>query len=169
MEYENRWHIIGKLGQGGQGKVFRALDASKFNIDKELQPSLRKSLLTLAVSSIAPEETPKKNFELFRKIIVKIIQMEDPSNYGALKVLHEPEEARDADRAEARIKGEIKAMSEISHPSLLKILDHDPEGQWFVSEFHSKGCLVKNKERFTGDFVGSLKAFRPLVEGVLNR
>lgn len=166
MEYESRWHVIGVLGQGGQGKVYRVLDASKFNIDKELRPGLRNSLVTLAGSSIAPEKSQKENFELFRKIIVKLGQMENHSHHGALKVLHEPGDAKDADRAEDRIKMEIEAMSEISHPNILKILDHDPEGRWFVSEFHPKGTLVKNEERFTGDFVGSLKAFRPLVEGV---
>lgn len=163
MEYESRWQTIGELGQGGQGKVYRVLDASKFSIER-LLPEITESLSGLVGSQ--PKDARVRLFEKFRKAVVDLVQMEDPSNCGALKVLHEPEDARDADRAEDRIKREIEAMSEISHPNLLKILDHDPDGEWFVSEFHPKGSLIHSIRRFTGNFVDSLRAFRPLVEGV---
>lgn len=57
-------------------------------------------------------------------------------------------------------------MSKVSHPNLLKILDYDPDSKWFVSEFHPKGRLIDYKDMFTGNFVISMRAFRPLVEGV---
>lgn len=34
-ESKKRWHVIDELGKGGQGKVYRVIDASKFNISKE--------------------------------------------------------------------------------------------------------------------------------------
>ena len=92
--------------------------------------------------------------------------MDDPANHGALKVLHDPKDARDPERAHVRIQNEIKAMSEPTHPNLLKILDHDPHGKWYVSQFHPNGSLARNKGRFAGNLPAALRAFRPLVEGV---
>lgn len=99
-------------------------------------------------------------------MLVELIRMDDPANYSALKVLHQPKDARDSERAEVRIKNEIRAMQDISHPNLLEIIDSDTDGKWFVSKLHRKGTLIENKRLFTGNFAKSLRAFRPLVEGV---
>jgi serine/threonine protein kinase len=107
-----------------------------------------------------------KFFELFRKTLGDLIRMEDSSNHGALKVLHDPKFARDPGLAEARIKREIEAMRTVSHPNLLKILDADPDSKWFVSQFYSKGSLDKHLKIYVGDFFKALKALRPLIEGV---
>lgn len=179
MEYEDRWHVIEKLDEGGQGKVYRVLDGHEFDVEKKIRPALLKAIREMGGLEYYIERA-KKDFESvrkaknaarnalepFRKAVVDLIRMTDPNNQGALKVLHEPKEARDPERAEARVKREIEAMSKISHPNLLKILDYDVDSEWFVSEFHPKGTLIDNKDRFTGNFVGSLRAFRPLVEGV---
>ena len=164
MDYRQRWHIIEPLGEGGQGKVYRVLDDSKFRVDDVLSPSIQNSIASF--SGILTPEKRRENLESFRKAILDFIRMEDPDNQGALKILHEPKEARDANLAKTRIREEIEAMFSISHPNLLKILDHDPDSKWFVSEIHTKGTLINNKSRFAGDFIGALKAFRPLVEGV---
>ena len=92
--------------------------------------------------------------------------MDDPAYQGALKVLHQPEEARNADSANDRIKLEIQAMSNIVHPNLLKILDADTDSKWFVSQYHPNGTLIENQRQFAGNFAKALRAFRPLVEGV---
>jgi hypothetical protein len=60
----------------------------------------------------------------------------------------------------------IQAMSRASHPHLLKIYEADPDVKWFVSQYHPRGTLAAHRDRFAGDFVQALKAFRPLVEGV---
>ncbi|MDE2058182.1 MAG: protein kinase family protein [candidate division NC10 bacterium] len=163
MDHSNRWKIIEELPEGGQGKVYRALDGSKFDVEGHLRPALRKAIVYLAQSDF--QEPKKDHFDAFRESVVALVQMEDPSHHGALKVLHQPKEARDPDRADARIRCEIQAMSDISHPNLLKILDADPESKWFVSQYYPKGTLAKNQSRFFGDFARALKAFRPLVEG----
>ena len=92
--------------------------------------------------------------------------MDDPSYHGALKVLHQPEDARNAATAQERIQREIEAMATIVHPNLLTILEADPDAEWFVSQFHPHGTLAENQHRFAGKFVEALRAFRPLVEGV---
>ena len=67
-----------------------------------------------------------------------------------------------------RIKKEIAVMQENLHPNLLKVLDADPDSKWFVSKYYSNETLDKprNRDRFTGDLAKSLRALRPLVQGV---
>jgi len=162
MNYNKRWYIISELGEGGQGKVSCVLDLSKF--DTNIFMSIGKTIEEFTASIGTKKLTTR--FKDFRKSVVEVIRMENPINHGALKVLHKPEDATDPERAKDRSKKEIEAMSKLSHPNLLKILDHDSDLEWFVSQFHPRGTLIDNKNLFTGNFVGSLRAFRPLVEGV---
>ena len=162
MKYKKRWYIISELGEGGQGKVSCVLDLSKF--DTDIFKSIGKTIEEFTASIYSKKLTTR--FKDFHKSVVEVIRMENSINHGALKVLHKPEDATDPERAKDRIKKEIEAMSKLSHPNLLKILDHDSDLEWFVSQFHPKGTLIDNKDLFTGNFVGSLRAFRPLVEGV---
>ena len=160
MDYKDRWHIIDELGEGGQGKVYVVYDKDLFDIEDEIPSAIEKSIR--GFTGIQPAGMIKQHFGSLRKALVDLVRMEDPINQSALKELHDHEDAK----ALARIKEEIESMSKASHPNLLKILDHDPDSKWFVSQFHPKGTLAKNKDLFTGDFVGSLRAFRHLVEGV---
>jgi serine/threonine protein kinase len=164
MDYKDRWKIIAILGQGSQGRVYRVIDTKEFDLDGQIRPDIEKSLYGLASSD--KMESRKKFFELYRGAMVDLFQMEDPENQGALKVLHKSKDAKGADRLQDRIKREIKAMSEISHPNLLRILDADRDSRWFVSKFYPMGALDKHFHKYVGDFPGSLKAIRPLVEGV---
>ena len=165
MDYSSRWQIVKELDEGGQGKVYRVRDVHKFNIGAKLRPAIESYFRNL--SGIGAEESKKKErFQSFREAVVDLVRMEDPSHHGALKVLHKPGDARDADRAEDRIKREIQAMSDILHPNLLKILDRDSDSKWFVSQYQPNGTLTKNLDRFVGDFPKALRAFQPLVEGV---
>ncbi|UCB56731.1 MAG: protein kinase [Candidatus Omnitrophota bacterium] len=164
MEYSNRWRIIEHKGEGGQGKVYRVIDNDKFNITK-IRTNIEKAVKYMG-PVVAIEDIKKNQFELFKDAIVHLVKMEDPSNHGALKVLHSPQDARNAGLAEKRIEREIKAMSNISHPNLLKIIDADPDSKWFVSQFYPKETMAKHLNKFTGDFAKALRAFRPLVEGI---
>jgi len=163
MGFKKRWEIIEEIGRGGQGKVSCVIDISEFDLSR-IRDSITQAIRKFT-GVYRPDESTM-DFEPFRKGIVDLIRMEDPIRHGALKVLHEPKDARDSKRAEARLKKEIKAMSDTKHPNLLKILDYDPDAKWFVSEFHPKGTLAENKNIYTGNFISALKAFRPLVEGV---
>ncbi len=164
MDYKNKWKIIEPLGEGGQGKVYKVYDSNKFNIKGTLFPLMTKSFETL--TSVQKNKDKIKEFESFRKGIIDIIKLEDSVNHYALKVLHDTKDAGDSEKAEERIKKEIIAMNDISHPDLLKIIDYDTDNKWFVSKYYPKKTLVDNKGIFTGDFISSLKALRPLVEGV---
>ena len=87
-------------------------------------------------------------------------------NYGALKILHSPNEARNFDDAEERLKREMEAMKQTSHPNLLKIEDHNPDEKWFISKYYPKGTLKDRSGWFTGQVERTLTAIRPIVDGV---
>ena len=121
MKYKKRWYIISELGEGGQGKVSCVLDLSKF--DTDIFKSIGKTIEEFTASIYSKKLTTR--FKDFHKSVVEVIRMENSINHGALKVLHKPEDATDPERAKDRIKKEIEAMSKLSHPNLLKILDED--------------------------------------------
>jgi serine/threonine protein kinase len=166
MDYPSRWPIIKLKGQGGQGQVFHVYDASKVMGRQELISVVESFIQQLSGPGKTVEGVRLGAFESFRNAVVDVIRMDDPAYQGALKVLHQPEEARNADSANDRIKLEIQAMSDIVHPNLLKILDADTDSKWFVSQYHPNGTLVENQRQFAGNFAKALRAFRPLVEGV---
>lgn len=162
MDYEKKWKIIGDIGEGGQGKVYRVIG---LDIYSKTKTDIIDTLKTLASNTI---HIPSQDlaYEKFSKVLPELVRMQDPSYHSALKVLHKPQDARDANLAMDRIKREIKAMSENLHPNLIRILDFDPDSTWYVSKFYEKGTLDNNKDMFKGDFPRALRAMRTLVEGV---
>lgn len=161
MKPEDRWEIFKDLGEGGQGKVFRVLDKRRFDIRKIL-PAIKESHHWVNVDAGQRE----KHYPILRERIFALIQSENSNNHGALKILHTPQDARDAALAEERIKKEIESMAKVNHPNLIKILDTDPDGKWFVSQFYPHKTLADHPCMFVGDFIGALKAIRPMVQGV---
>ncbi|MBL1212451.1 MAG: protein kinase [Ignavibacteriae bacterium] len=161
MDYESKWYIEKELGSGGQGKVFLV-------VDREALQSNKNKLLKV-IRDITPVNSYENNDNLikhFRSEIKKLIEIEYEAPKGALKVLHKPEVARANKLAYIRIKDEMQAMKKLDHNNLLKLLDADISGKWFVSEYHSGGTLGDNISRFKGNIVQSIKYFKPLVEGV---
>jgi serine/threonine protein kinase len=63
---------------------------------------------------------------------------------------------------EERIRREMDILGE-GHANLPKLLEGDLEGKWMVTEYFPMGTLDNSPERFKGDALGALKAFRPLV------
>ena len=162
MDYSKKWKIIGTLGEGGQGKVYRVLKLyDESNIKSPIIDAL-KDIVTAATNHTIPEE----NYKIFYEALLEMSQRQDSSKEGALKVLHKPQEARDPDLAQQRIKREIKSMSDNLHPNLIRILDVDPDSAWYVSQFYPNGTLWDKREMFKGNFSKALKAIRPLVEAV---
>ncbi|MCH8305876.1 MAG: protein kinase [Candidatus Marinimicrobia bacterium] len=166
MDFNKRWRLLDEtpIGGGGQGKVYRVIDEDRFKIRYDSNNPLVHSLRNL--TSVAKESEIKLLYEMFRDEILKMIQMENSENHGALKVLHNPEEARDPELAKDRIKKEIKAMNDISHPNLIEILDYDLDSYWFVSKYYLNGTLEKKSSIYEGNIVKVLNSIRPLVEGV---
>jgi hypothetical protein len=71
----------------------------------------------------------------------KVYLVHDADKHGALKKLHiRPDEPGYA-KAKDRLGREVEALSMITHPNILKILDNDLMDAWFVGEYHAAGPL----------------------------
>ena len=177
MKYKNRWEKIELIGEGGQGKVFRVLDRNKVDLDPFAFSRAIKTALEITehpetIKQI--EEHVEESLrtgnptvgEQIQKSINEFVRAKDPINHGALKILHSPNEARNFDDAEERLKREMEAMKQTSHPNLLKIEDYNLDEKWFVSKYYPNGTLKDRSGWFTGQVERTLTAIRPIVHGV---
>jgi serine/threonine protein kinase len=162
MNYLEKWKVLGDVGEGGQGKVHRVCHQKEYT---EVQKNLRDALRNITIG-VRYQDQQRTDYDELRKWLHKMLQMEEPVNQFALKVLHEPREARDSDLARERIKHEIEAMSKNLHSNLINLEDYDPDGKWFVSKFYSGGTLAQKLNAYKGNFLSVLKAARPIIEGV---
>jgi len=160
MNYDDKWEIIEKIGEGGQGKVFRVFDKS---IKKETDHNIVEFLSTIHLSHV---DKVQSNLDEFFNLVYKRLEIQDISNHKALKVLHKPLDARENSLSKDRIRNELKAMHDIQHSNLLKIIEYDAEDKWFVSEFYSNGTLNVKLSQSFGKALYSLKLIRLLVEAV---
>lgn len=158
MQYKERWEEIEEIGVGGQGKVIRVFDMQKVQLDL--------SILTEAIADIRGNRRSEELKEKIRKGIAKIARAENPLNYGALKILHSPNEARNFADAENRLKRELEAMEQADHPNLLQVLDYNLQEKWFVSQYYPNGTLQNRSDWFTGQVERALTAIRLIVDGV---
>jgi len=163
--YEYRWEVVQELGEGGQGKAFRAY--ARRDYDKWLLLQKLEGTIKALNNPTRTTEEKTDHFILFEEIVKNITKMEKSETYYALKVLHEPKDARDPEKATERIRNEIRAMMEITHPNLLPIIEVDPDYKWFVAPYYWKGTLAMNAHRFVGKPAVALRALRPLVEAVV--
>jgi serine/threonine protein kinase len=162
----DRWEVVRELGRGGQGTVLLVRDGGKVASREELRVKLR-TLLQDATSSMDYNESRRESLNQLIDLIPTIVQRDDPKNFAAMKQLHAPEDARNAESAAARIASEMKAMSRFEHPHVLKILDHDEKDKrWYVSEYHPEGTLEQRQNMFSGNPVAALRAMRPIVAAV---
>ncbi len=165
--YEKRWEIESELGRGGQGIVHRVVDKSKLRGGEAAIDAFISSINSLQASVQYDGERTKARKALIKSLGEFLDEFHKrEKDFGALKVLHSPEEARDSATADERLKREITAMQTVEHPNLIKILDVNATEQWYVTRFCSGGMLSQRLDRFRGNFPSALQAFRGLVEGV---
>jgi serine/threonine protein kinase len=155
------WSYVEDLGSGGQGKVYKVRSREG---TKRLSAHLAKAqqaLEAIAQRSSRPSEHVR---ELVHALLAYNDELRDQSTLGALKVFVKPDDAREADKARQRLENEIKAMEEVQHPGLLRLLAKNVDAGWIVTEYHSGGTLTKRLADYAGDARRSLVALRPVVE-----
>jgi len=160
MNFNEKWEIVKEIGEGGQGKVYQVFDKS---IKKETDHIIADFLNSIKVAHI---DIIQKNLDKFFDLVSKRLSIQDISFHKALKVLHKPLDSRDYKLAKDRIETELKAMRDIQHPHLLRIVDYDSDEDWFVSDYYPNGSLDKIFDRSRGNVLYSLKLIRPIVEAV---
>ena len=122
------------------------------------------------ITTLASAQTHQTNIKMGNLLVEAISHLApsaiEPAALGALKLLHKPKENAGLEKSKERMKEEVNALSKVDHPNILKIIDQKLEDGWFVSEYHPGGTLWNHKDRYEGNLVSALEAFRPLVKGV---
>ncbi|MEO8593492.1 MAG: protein kinase [Candidatus Solibacter sp.] len=154
------WIKLESLGQGGQGQVLKVQRSSGRN------PELLAKLNDL-LPDICRNYNPTDRFPMVKDFVtvMKAIHSEANAPIGALKILHPLQGAASA-KALGRMERELAALRSLKHPSLVNVLDASIQEKWFVMEYFSRGTLSGHIARTRGDILGSLLAFRPLVDAV---
>jgi serine/threonine protein kinase len=88
-----------------------------------------------------------------------------PDGIGALKVFEISPDA-EGEKATRRLAEELRALSTLHHPAILKYLIGNSRKGFLITEYHPSGTLDKHLGRYKGKVLEALEAFRPLVEGV---
>ncbi|MCE9553911.1 MAG: protein kinase [Planctomycetes bacterium] len=162
--FRERWEVIRGLGSGGQGEVLLMRDSRAIDPRPKLAIRVKD---TLEVVLRSPDESSREAaFDDFIVCLRDIERSNAVENHYALKVLHQPTQARDSQNAAERLRREIDAMRRIEHSNLLKIVDADEGYLWYVSKYHQGGNLHDHLGDYAADLPSALTAFRGLVEGV---
>jgi serine/threonine protein kinase len=74
---------------------------------------------------------------------------------------------KEDERALTRFKGEVEALKVIDHPSVLRLLHANIDSRFMITQYHRRKSLKQNLTLCKGDALAALKAFRPLVEAVI--
>ena len=165
MVEHGKWITIKRLGEGGQGIVYLAVDSSRIDsVQGNSTEDILNDGLRLCLDRAFREQP---NFaDSLRKCLLNYHKIEKGSLFGALKELHIDKEDAEFKKAVERAKREITALRAIEHPHIVPILDEKIEERWFVMSFFSKGPLSSYLHKFRGNFAETLKAFRKVVDAV---
>lgn len=160
-----------KLGEGGQGTVYLARSPERIqqirNDLDELSLHLRSISNTYGSEDLA-------------KCIVRLGSPDPSEDLGALKKFDipagleqgaklgfpVPAAAAEGMQALGRLEEEVRALRELQHPAILKLLSANPSKRFIVTEYHPNGTLDKHLDRYKGKVSQALEAFRPLVDAV---
>lgn len=156
-----RWETIRKLGEGGQGNVYLAIDTGKIE-PEEFLDSIR--LLVGALAASGTIERNRQNALSLLQQIETYLLRESGECCGALKVIHEA--ARKEPKALERFRREVEALTSLNRAHLIRIVDASADEGWFVTPYYRDGTLARHLGDFAGKPVDALRAFVPLVDGV---
>lgn len=158
------WELYERLGKGASGIVYRAIRRSPpVEVDKQVLTKLME-ILRGATYGAGSEAQAKE--------LIKVVQeiqglSSSPDVSGALKT-YVPDGEPDLDpKRQERVTREVNAMRTFDgDPAALRLLDQSLGPRpWIVTELHLGGSFDRPPTRstFKGDFIGALKAMRPIA------
>lgn len=155
------WQVLDSIGIGGGGEVFRVANREAHDVSSLLS-QVATQVRGLAFPSGNANQTASGLIESLQKLINP-----PPETFAALKKPHKPADAEEARKCRERLELEIKAMSELSHPHIVRVHDWDKKDlEWFVMELHTDQTLESIRDRFQGKPIVALRAIRPIVDAV---
>ena len=159
--YGGRWRVVREIGRGGQGIVYEVEDTSSLEGEDALLARFDEILPQVAAGIRIPEHVSN-----LRELVHLIRRVWATPPRAALKTLLPPDEAVNPSTARERMRVELKTMSEITHPSLIPILDKDIDDFWYVTMFFPNGSLAAKLDLYKNRVLDSLRALQPIVEVV---
>jgi serine/threonine protein kinase len=162
MEPEKNWLIQEKIGEGGQGTVHRCLPIRLSQLQQDLIEGIHGVAHSPGVLVDKSVPAREKVWKAYRNLA----EFDKPENQFVIKRLKPRESNHHFESANRRTINEITIMKQMAHPNLIRLIEHDPDFQWYVSPFYSVGPLDKHLHLFAGNVLGALKFFRPIVDAV---
>lgn len=153
------------LGRGGQGTVFKARSPGRARAITNARQSLFQAIKQLCHP---PQANPEVPLNSFISSMTELSRPDDSATeLGALKQLDiASDDSAEVEAAVQRFKREVEALKNLQHPGILRLIDANIAQRWFVTEYHPGGTLASASERYKGDALSALKAFRPIVDAV---
>jgi serine/threonine protein kinase len=170
MSNRDQWEEIKPLGGGGQSDVFLVRRPSR-KIERHeclaaIRPAIDRDKSAALASAIWTYARPEEESELGALKLFKI----------APSLGFQPLPGSEEDEAVQRLENEIKALERRS-AGLPELLGSDLDERWLVTEFFPHGTLERSPERYKGDALRTLEAFRSVLktaaslheEGIVHR
>jgi serine/threonine protein kinase len=152
------WEIIKNLGEGGQGKVYLALNP--YTVRNREDSIVRMLRAARAFSGDSDKIHPKE----FEDAITKFIDVKNSASHGALKILS-IKPGKDENEAQGRFQKEVAILNNSNNPALLQLLHANLAKRFMVTEYHPE--ILRNKSGdYKGNVLASLTALRPIVNAV---
>jgi serine/threonine protein kinase len=151
------WEPLGHIGEGGQSDVYLVRSperrAEKHLNVLEIQGALAGRVSDQLATAIYSFSRPERMEEL-----------------GALKIFKLPPRSANVPPPPAyapleRLRNEIAALN-TGLPGLPKLLDYDEGERWIITEYFPERSLKHNLQRYRGQAIPAVKAFRSLVQTV---
>ena len=164
MNWKEKWKVVEELPGGGQGKVYRVLNKLEL---LGAADSIIEQIRNLTATIV--QRSKEERIDTLLEQLPKFIALSDINNHYALKELHDPQRARDPVLASMRMEREIEAMkilTEINHPNLIKLIDHNENDLWFVTKFYPRGSVENNRHYFTSNSILVLESIYELLSSL---
>lgn len=163
MKRIGTWEIVGSLGEGGQGIVYKVRPQSRSQLIDDSFKELQEFIIECGGPAGAMLTKPKS--QKIAAALQRLTEPDPPAELGALKQFKIPPSSRDEANALQRLEREVEALRAIRHPGVLRLIDADLDQKWIVTEYHPHTLSDLNKA-FAGKPLAALEAFRTLVAGV---